>query len=286
MTIRIENLDAALGARIIGADLAAPLDQDTLAAIQGAWHERLVLVFPDQNIDDDDLIAFTRNFGELDPPGPNPYGATFLPEHPEINVISNVMEGDKPIGNLGAGEAIWHADMTYIDNPPAGAVLMALEIPKGEGNTYFANMYAAFDALDGDLKSLIAGKSCVHDATYNSAGMMRKGYQEVTDPRKAPGAHHPLVIRHPVTGNPALFLGRRRNGYIEGLELGESEDLLDRLWAHAGQDRFALTHVWADGDVLMWDNLAVLHRRDAFDEAARRILHRTQIKGAGAPDAA
>lgn len=286
MTIRIENHDAALGARITGADLAAPLDQDALAAIREAWHQRLVLVFPDQNIDDNDLIRFTRHFGELDPPGPNPYGAPFLPEHPEINVISNVMEGDKPIGNLGAGEAIWHADMTYIDNPPAGAVLMALEIPKGEGNTYFANMYAAFDALDRDLKSLITGKACVHDATYNSAGMIRKGYHEVTDPREAPGARHPLVIRHPDTGRPALFLGRRRNAYIEGYELGESEDLLDRLWAHAGQDRFALTHVWAQGDVLMWDNLAVLHRRDAFDEAARRILHRTQIKGAGAPAAA
>ncbi|MCH8188274.1 MAG: TauD/TfdA family dioxygenase, partial [Proteobacteria bacterium] len=122
MTIRIENHTAALGARITGVDLAAPLDQDTLAAIQGAWHERLMLVFPDQNIDDDDLIRFTRHFGELDPPGPNPYGATFLPEYPEINVISNVMEGDKPIGNLGAGEAIWHADMTYIYNPPAVAV--------------------------------------------------------------------------------------------------------------------------------------------------------------------
>ena len=168
----------------------------------------------------------------------------------------------------------------------SGAVLMALEIPKGEGNTYFANMYAAFDALDRDLKSLITGKACVHDATYNSAGMIRKGYHEVTDPREAPGARHPLVIRHPDTGRPALFLGRRRNAYIEGYELGESEDLLDRLWAHAGQDRFALTHVWAQGDVLMWDNLAVLHRRDAFDEAARRILHRTQIKGAGAPAAA
>ncbi|MEE8516832.1 MAG: TauD/TfdA family dioxygenase [Alphaproteobacteria bacterium] len=286
MTIRIENHDAALGARIAGADLAGPLDQDTMAAIREAWHERLVLVFPDQNIDDDDLIRFTGNFGELDPPGPNPYGASFLPEHPEINVISNVMEGDQPIGNLGAGEAIWHADMTYTDNPPAGAVLMALEIPKGEGNTYFANMYAAFDGLDHDLKSLITGKACVHDATYNSAGMMRKGYQEVTDPRQAPGARHPLVIRHPATGRPALFLGRRRNAYIEGYELGESEDLLDRLWAHACQDRFALTHVWAEGDVLMWDNLAVLHRRDAFDAAARRILHRAQIKGVGAPAAA
>jgi taurine dioxygenase len=196
------------------------------------------------------------------------------------------MEDGKPIGNLGAGEAIWHADMTYTDVPPMGAVLLGLEIPGGEGNTYFANMYAAHDALPDDLRARAAGRVCVHDATYNSAGMMRKGYRELTDPRDAPGARHPLIIRHPLTGRPALFLGRRRNAYVVGLELAESEALLDTLWAHATQSGFAATHVWNKGDVLMWDNMATLHRRDAFSPTARRVLHRTQIKGAKAPVAA
>ncbi len=285
-TIKIENMDAALGARITGVDLARPVDAATRDAIAKAWRDRLILVFPDQNIGDDELIAFTRLFGDLDPPGPNPYGAPFLPEHPEINVISNVMENGKPIGNLGAGEAIWHADMTYIDLPPMGAVLLGLEIPKGEGNTYFANMYAAHDEMPAHLTATIKGRTCVHDATYNSAGMMRKGYKEVTDPREAPGARHPLVIRHPYTGRDALFLGRRRNAYISGLGLAESEALLDALWAHATQPQFAVTHVWNERDVLIWDNLATLHRRDGFTPTARRVLHRTQIKGARALEAA
>jgi taurine dioxygenase len=285
-TIRIEPMDAPLGARVLGVNLRRPPDPATVSRITQAWRERLVLVFPDQAIDDDQLIAFTRRFGELDPPGPNPYGAPFLPEHPEINVISNVLVDGRPIGNLGAGEAIWHADMTYTDTPPMGAVLLGLEIPEGEGNTYFANMYAAFEALPSSFRTRIEGKLCIHDATYNSAGMMRKGYKEVTDPRTAPGARHPLVIRHPHTGRPALFLGRRRNAYVVGIEIAESEALLDALWAHATLPRFALTHVWRRGDVLMWDNMATLHRRDAFAETARRVLHRTQIKGIAAPMAA
>lgn len=282
----ITRLDGALGARVTGIDLTRPVDAETSSALRRAWAEHLLLVYPDQSLDDDQLIAFTRLFGELDPPGPNPYGGPILPGHPEINVISNVVEGGRPIGNLGAGEAIWHADMTYTEIPPRGSVLQALELPTDGGNTYFANMCLAYETLDADLKARIAPLICIHDATYNSAGMMRKGYAEVTDPRAAPGARHPLVTRHPVTGRICLFLGRRRNACITGLALDESDELLDRLWAHATQDAFTTAHVWSPGDLLMWDNLATLHRRDAFDENARRILHRTQIKGDSVPAAA
>ncbi len=176
--------------------------------------------------------------------------------------------------------------MTYTERPPRGSVLVALELPPEGGNTYFANMYLAHDELDPALKARIAPLTCIHDATYNSAGMMRTGYDEVTDPREAPGARHPLIVCHPETGRPCLFLGRRRNACIVGLELAESEALLDELWAHATQEKYATGHVWSAGDVLMWDNFATLHRRDSFDEASRRILHRTQIKGDTVPAAA
>jgi taurine dioxygenase len=109
---------------------------------------------------------------------------------------------------------------------------------------------------------------------------MRKGYQDVSDPRSAPGARHPLVRRHPETGRECLFLGRRRNSYIVGLALDDSERLLDELWAHATQPQFTFCQQWRVGDVLVWDNRCTLHRRDAFDPAARRLLHRTQIKAA------
>src|SRR5437763_1668106 len=119
----------------------------------------------------------------------------------------------------------------------------------------------------------------IRDATYNSAGFKRQGYDDVTDPRRAPGARHGLVRTHPETGRKCLFLGRRRNSYIVGLELEESEALLDALWAHATQPRFAFRQQWQVGDLMIWDNRCTLHRRDSFDPSARRVMHRTQIKG-------
>ena len=224
------------------------------------------------------MLAFSRNFGELDPPGPNPLGRPFLADHPEMNVISNIKEGGVPIGGLGDGEAIWHADMTYVERPPMAAILYAIELPPAGGDTYWANMYAAYESLPAALKKRIEGREAVHDATYNSAGVMRKGYKDVTDPRSAPGARHPLVRTHPETGRRSLFLGRRRNSYVVGLELDESEALLDELWRHATQPQFTFRQQWRVGDVLVWDNRCTLHRRDAFDPRSRRLLHRTQIR--------
>ncbi len=179
MAIAIKNLDAPLGAEIAEIDLSKPLTRDDIDAVEAAWRERLVVVFHGQPLSDLQLIAFSRNFGELDPPGPNPYGQPFNKEHPELNVISNVVENGKPIGNLGDGEAVWHADMTYVDVPPKAAILHALEVPPPEagGNTYFANMFAAYESLPADLKKAVEGKFAVHDASRNSAGMLRKGYK-------------------------------------------------------------------------------------------------------------
>lgn len=281
--LTIRKLAPALGAEIQGVDLAAPLAANVFAELEQAWLEHLVLRFRGQRLTDPQLLALSRHFGELDPPGPNPYGAPFLREFPEINVISNVKLEGKPIGNLGDGEAIWHADMTYIERPPKGAFLHALEIPPRGGDTYWSNMYLAYQTLPPRLKQAIAGRSAIHDATYNSAGMMRKGMKEVTDPRQAPGARHPLVILHPETGRPALFLGRRRNSYIVGLELAESEALLDELWAHVARPELTFCQDWQLNDLILWDNRCTLHRRDSFDPESRRIMHRTQIKGDALP---
>ena len=281
MAIAIKNLDAALGAEVADIDLSKPLPRSDIDVIEAAWRERLVVVFHGQLLSDPQLIAFSRNFGELDPPGPNPYGEPFNKEHPELNVISNVVENGKPIGNLGDGEAVWHADMTYVDVPPKAAILHAWEVPPPEagGNTYFANMIAAYESLPADLKKAVDGQIAVHDASRNSAGMLRKGYKEVTDVRETVGAHHPMVRTDPKTGRKALFLGRRPNAYVPGLSVTESEALLDALWAHATQPRFAMCHEWRVGDLLIWNNLSVLHRRDPFDPNTRRVMHRSQIKG-------
>jgi taurine dioxygenase len=282
-SIRVEKLAPALGAEVSGVDLSRPLPAADFAGIHKAWLEHLVLRFRGQTLSDAELLAFSRLFGELDPPGPNPYGRPFLPEHPEMNVISNIKQDGAPIGGLGDGEAIWHADMTYVDTPPMAALLYALEVPPSGGDTYWANLYLAYETLPANLKQRIEGRSAVHDATYNSAGILRKGYAELSDPRAAPGARHPLVRAHPETGRKCLFLGRRRNSYILGLELSESERLLDALWAHATQPRLTLRQQWRVGDVLLWDNRCTVHRRDAFDARARRLMHRTQIKDALPP---
>jgi len=278
LSIRVTKLAAALGAEIAGVDLTRPLAAADFATIRTAWLEHLVIRVRGQKLSDPQLKAFSQYFGELDPPGPNTYGKPFLPDHPELNVISNIKLGGVPIGGLGDGEAIWHADMTYVDTPPMAAILHALEIPPSGGDTYWANMYLAYETLPAQLKKDVAGREAVHDATYNSAGMLRKGYRELTDPRQAPGARHPLVRVHRETGRKCLFLGRRRNSYLVGLELADSEALLDKLWTHATQPQFTFRQEWQVGDVIVWDNRCTLHRRDAFDPNARRLMHRTQIK--------
>ena len=274
----IRKVGEALGAEVSGVDLSQPIAAETFARIRAAWLEHMVLRFRGQKLTDPQLLAFSRQFGELDPPGPNPLGRPFLPDHPEMNVISNITDGGVPIGGLGDGEAIWHADMTYIERPPMAAILYAIEIPPAGGDTYWANMVLACETLPAELKARIEGREAVHDATYNSAGTLRKGYKQVIDPRTAPGARHPLVRMHPESGRRCLFLGRRRNSYIVGLELHESERLLDELWRHATQPQFTMRQQWRVGDVMVWDNRCTLHRRDGFEPAARRLLHRTQIR--------
>jgi len=277
--MRIIPIGEMIAADIQDANLSQPLDDVSIVAITEAWNENLVLRFRNQHLSDADLIRFSSYFGELDPPGPNPYGVTFLPEFPEINVISNVKDDTGvPIGNLGDGEAVWHADMTYIENPPEAGILYALEVPVGQGDTYFANMVAAYNDLPSDLRVAIEGKTLIHDAAHNSAGMLRKGYEEITDVKLTPGARHPLAYEDQ-HGRVSLFLGRRPHAYIVGMEESDSDSLLDALWAHATRPKYSWHNEWQKGDLVMWQNRMVMHRRDAFDPSTRRVMHRTQLKG-------
>jgi taurine dioxygenase len=231
-----------------------------------------------QNLSDDDLMRFSRQIGELD--WAPIAAANDAPEGRQyIMVVSNVVENGQPIGQLGAYEAVWHTDMSYVAAPPSASALYSLEAPPSGGNTGFCNMYLAYDTLPAGLRHDIEGRLCRHDASRNSAGELRRGFVDAPDPSQTVGAEHPIVRTHPITGRRALFLGRRRNAYIPGLPLAESEALLDALWAHATHEKFTWYQQWRRGDLILWDNRAVMHRRDAFDPATRRIMHRTQIKG-------
>jgi taurine dioxygenase len=205
---------------------------------------------------------------------------------PEIYVVSNVVEGGQPIGSLGAGEAVWHTDMSYLPEPPKASLLYALEIPPVGGDTSFCSMYAALDRLPPALRARVANLRLKHDGTYNSGGYVRLGVVETDDPRASPGAAHPVICRHPESGREMLYLGRRRNAWLVGLDLAGSEALLDALWAGIDDPAIAYTHRWRVGDLVLWDNRCTMHRRDAFDPAARRIMHRTQVRGAAPPAAA
>lgn len=193
------------------------------------------------------------------------------------------IENGVPIGSLGAGEATWHTDMSYLADPPKASMLFALEVPPTGGNTYFSSMYAAYESLPDELKRTIEGLELKHDGTYNSGGYVRQGVNAVDDPVTSPGTYHPLVCRHPETKRRLLYLGRRRNAYIKGLSLADSEALLDQLWSYATRDEISWYNEWQVGDLVMWDNRCTMHRRDPFDSNSRRVMHRTQIKGETRP---
>jgi len=273
---------AALAAEVGGVDLRNVTDQD-FATIHRLWIEHLVLLFRGQTLDDDQLIAFSRQFGELDWAPVQETGRRFVEGRPELYVISNVVENGEPIGSLGAGEAVWHTDMSYIEQPPKASILYALEVPPSGGDTGFVNMYLGYEAMPPALKRRLEGLKIKHDGTYNSGGYVRQGIEATDDPMRSSGMIHPLVCTHPESGRRVLYLGRRRNAYIVGLPLSESEALLDEIWSYAARDEYTWYNQWRVGDLVLWDNRCTMHRRDAFDDKTRRIMHRTQIKGETKP---
>jgi taurine dioxygenase len=281
MELTITPTGEALGAQIEGVDLRRIGDRE-FQAIHQTWLDHLVILVRGQNLDDEDLIAFSRRFGGLDWAPVQETGRRFVEGHPEIYVVSNVMENGVPIGSLGAGEAVWHTDMSYLEVPPKASLLYAIEVPATGGDTWFSNMYRAYECLPESLRERIASLTLKHDGTYNSGGYLRQGMDAVDDPMTSAGAYHPLVAAHPETGRRVLYLGRRRNAYIGGLPVAESEVLLDELWSYATRPELSYQHHWRVGDVVLWDNRCTMHRRDPFDDNSRRILHRTQIKGEAA----
>jgi len=269
---------AALGAEIRGVDLRA-IDDAAFGALYQAWLDHAVVLVRDQQLTDADLVAFSRRFGTLDQAPIQENGRRFVDGYPEIYVVSNVVENGVAIGSLGAGEAVWHTDMSYLPDPPKASALYALEVPPSGGDTSFCTMYGAWDAFPEDLRAVALTLRVKHDGTYNSGGYVRAGVTPSDDPRTAPGTLHPLVCVHPETGRQHLYLGRRRNAWLEGLPLDQSNALLDRIWNAATGDALTWRHQWRAGDLVLWDNRCVMHRRDAFDPASRRVMHRTQIKG-------
>lgn len=276
---------AALGADIEGVDLRE-IDDAAFKIIEQAWHDNLILRFRGQQLDDDDLAAFSRRFGVLDMAPTGRGGTPYNPNRPEITVLSNIVVDGKELGALGNSELVWHQDMTYNEVPPKASLLYAKEVPESGGDTSFYNMYKAYETLPDDLRTRIQGLACKHDATRTSSGELRHGYEENYSHEERPGAVHPFVIRHPASGRDALFLGRRPNAYVPGMPVEEGDALLDALWDHINNGPHHWTQNWRVGDLVIWDNRCALHRRNGLDPASRRHMHRTQVRDGARPVAA
>src|ERR1700720_4165929 len=233
--MRVQSTGAALGAEVKGIDLRA-IDTEAFAAIHRAWLDYHVLLVGGQTLTDEDLVAFSRRFGDLDEAPIQETGQRFVEGHREIYVISNVVQDGVAIGSLGSAEAVWHTDMSYLAEPPKASVLYALEVPPLGGDTSFCSMCAAWEALPAQLQRRIEGLRVKHDGTYNSGGYTRQGVTPTNDPRTSPGAFHPLGSVHPETGRRSLYLGRRRPAPIEGLSPDDSSALLDEIWTQATRE--------------------------------------------------
>src|SRR5579872_237688 len=264
LDITVTPLGSTLGAEVTGVELRH-VDDAAFRRIHRAWIDHQVLLFRGQSLSDDELIAFSRRFGGLDHAPIQENGRRFVEGHPEIYVVSNVLGADgQPIGSLGAGEATWHTDMSYLPEPPKASMLFALEVPASGGNTEFVDMYQPLEALPREIRAAIEDRQVKHDGTYNSGGYVRAGVTPTDDPVSAPGTLHPIVCTHPESGRRCLYLGRRRNAYITGLPLAESERPLNEIWAVVDRPEYVWTHRWRVGDLVLWDNRCTMHRRDPF----------------------
>jgi taurine dioxygenase len=278
MPIEIIPTGAVLGAEIRGVDIAAPIDDATFAAIEGAYNEHGVIFFRDQRITPPQQVAFTRRFGEIEF---NIFGERWsVTGSPEIVVVSNAIENGAPIGVRRAGEN-WHSDMCYSARPPRGTMLYALEIPELHGltlgDTEFASAAAAWDALPEATRQRIDG----HRAVFDFAGRKRAFPPKQSEIDRYPPVSHPIVRTHPCTGRKCLYVMRDDCTGIEDMEPGEAEALIVALADHIVKPAFIYRHHWRPADLLMWDNCSVQHRAiQDYDLPQRRLMHRTTMGGA------
>ena len=280
--MRIAPLSDSFAADILDVDVRT-IDHAVFEAIHAAWLRHPVLRLRGQTLSDAQLRDFSCRFGALEyaPMGRISDEERARMANPYVATISNIVVDGKPIGGLGAAAAAWHTDMSYIEQPPTASLLYAIQTPAdGGGDTHFCDMIAALAALPSALAARARSARIKHDAAHDSIGALRRGHRHAPDPRAAPGAVHPMVRRHPENGSEALFLGRRQDAYVDGLPLPESEALLDEIWRHVALPGNTWTQRWQPGDLLVWDNRSVMHRRAAFDPASRRLMRRTQIRAA------
>jgi len=271
--MEVRPLTGALGAEISGVDLAAPLEQGTIAAIRAVLLEHLVIVFRDQRLTPEQHVAFARRFGPLHSFAYT--AARALPHHPEVLRVVKEKEDRKVFGEL------WHADVTFLEKPVLGSILYAIETPQHGGDTLFANMYLAYETLSDGMKALLERLTALHESEVRAenAGQAAKGE---TGGFAVMGTEHPVIRAHPETGRKSLFVNRTYTTRFSGMTAEESRPLLEFLFQHATQPEFITRLRWAPGTVTFWDNRCTQHRPLNDYHGQRREMHRVTIADPGA----
>jgi taurine dioxygenase len=258
-------------------------DAADIAQVRKIWLEHGVVRFKRTNISDQEQVNFSRQFGDfVYHPKQKQAQEGAHPTFPEILVISNVFKDGKPMGALGNNEATWHTDTWFYERPPSAAILRGVQVPGTGGRTCFLSTYNAFDTLSGDLKSAVQGRQLFHQNVYDKTGRLRLGRAEPqsADFREWQGVVHPIVRTHGETGRKCLYLGgTSEKVWIVGMPLDESDEIVRRLWDHVTSLDNVFVQEWDRGDIVIWDNRCAMHRRDALDSGAIRIMHRTTLAG-------
>ena len=276
MELDIRPKTGSIGAEVLGIDLANGIDDGELDAILDAFHAHHVLVFPGQSLTPEQQIAFSHRFGELEGHIHREFRGG---EFPELHTLSNLDADGRPTGvHPGDGSLQWHTDKSYMPRPSMATMLHALEVPSEGGDTNFANLHAAYDALTGEIKARIDPLHVVHswEQSRINAGVTLATEEEKAD---APPVTHPLARTHPATGRKAIYVGNHAS-HIEELPLEDGRALIRELMDFATGPDFTASHKWRKGDLVMWDNRCLLHRASLYDVANEvRVLHRTVVRG-------
>ena len=283
MPLTFTPVHDSIGARVTGLDLREPLSDETFAELSAGWVKHKVLVLPDQNITDEQHVAFARRFGELEEHHQKIIKDSSLPQIFKVSNVDengNVRPPDSDVMSQLLLTKLWHTDSSFREVPCMGSILRGLEVVSQGGQTCFTNMEAVLEALPADLMAKIEGRRCRHDFTHLS----RIGSKYVpTEEEKAamPPVWQPMIRVHPVSGRKSLYISPIYNDAIEGMDDAEAKEVLERLYEICSEPRFVYEHTWTRYDILMWDNRCTMHRILPYDPTERRVSHRTTIVGEG-----
>jgi taurine dioxygenase len=287
MTLQTRPLAAKIGLEVIGLDLSKPLDSATFAEVSDLFNQHAIMLFRDQDLTEDQHVALSRRFGPLQS---HVLKSHLKSDHPELLVVSNILDDQgRPIGIGDAGQ-LWHSDTSYIANPCHCSLLYAREIPAPDGertygDTAFASLIASYEALPAETKAKLADKRAIHSFEAYYLRKQREGSKRPSltkeQQKEVPEVVHPVVRPHPITDRDALFVNESYTIRILDMDPAESEALLNELFVFSTSDRFVYRHKWRNGDLILWDNWASQHLAIAdYSLPQRRLLHRTTVLAA------